>query len=431
MSDSHDVAEKAVLVHIWFSPHKNPQHISEFVSLASSAGTQVVHQITGSRKTPHPKYYVGRGKAQEIADAVKAHGASVVVFANDLSPAQERNLEQLCASRVVSRTALILDIFAQRARTYEGQLQVELAQLRNLATRLVRGWTHLERQKGGIGLRGPGETQLETDRRLLRSRVRLLQQRLETVVMQREQGRRTRRQANVVTVSLAGYTNAGKSCLFNRMAAADVYVADQLFATLDPILRRIHVADAGDVVLADTVGFIRDLPHSLVAAFKATLQETRQASLLLHVVNAADPSVNENIAAVNEVLAELEAGDIPALLVMNKIDLLDNSVARIDRNADNVPIRVWLSALTGDGIPLLFQALSERLAGDIACYTLSLPPQAGRLRHLLHQRQAVAKEWLEESGNSSMIIRLPVAHWLQLCTKEPALPGYISEPNRP
>ena len=299
MFDRYEGGEQAVLVHIYFSQDKNSEDLREFEALVSSAGVEALQIVTGSRKAPHPKFFVGEGKAVEIADAVKASGASVVLFDHALSAAQERNLERLCECRVIDRTGLILDIFAQRARTHEGKLQVELAQLRHIATRLVRGWTHLERQKGGIGLRGPGETQLETDRRLLRDRISLILSRLERVAKQREQGRRARTRAEIPTVSLVGYTNAGKSSLFNKITAADVYAADKLFATLDPTLRRISVADVGDTVLADTVGFIRHLPHDLVAAFKATLQETRQASLLLHIIDAADPRVTENIAAVN------------------------------------------------------------------------------------------------------------------------------------
>ncbi|CAK8743801.1 GTPase HflX [Sodalis praecaptivus] len=399
--------------------------MQEFESLFSSAGVAALHVVTGSRKAPHPKYFVGEGKAQEIAEAVKTSSASVVLFDHALSPAQERNLERLCECRVIDRTGLILDIFAQRARTHEGKLQVELAQLRHLATRLVRGWTHLERQKGGIGLRGPGETQLETDRRLQRNRISQILSRLERVEKQREQGRRARARADVPTVSLVGYTNAGKSTLFNLMTEAGVYAADQLFATLDPTLRRINVGDVGDTVLADTVGFIRHLPHDLVAAFKATLQETRQATLLLHIVDAADTRINENIDAVDQVLAEIEANDIPTLLVMNKIDLLDDFAPRIDRDEENRPVRVWLSAHSGEGVALLMQALTERLAGEIARHELRLPPQAGRLRSRFYQLQAIEKEWVEEDGSVGLVVRLPIIDWHRLCKQEMALVDYL------
>ncbi|WP_340616041.1 ribosome rescue GTPase HflX [Xenorhabdus entomophaga] len=425
MFDRYEGGELAVLVHVFFSQEKDTENLSEFESLVTSAGVSPVQIVTGSRKAPHPKYFVGEGKAEEIAEAVKNSGADVVLFNHTLSPAQERNLERLCQCRVVDRTGVILDIFAQRARTHEGKLQVELAQLRHLSTRLVRGWTHLERQKGGIGLRGPGETQLESDRRMLRDKIKQILGRLSKVEKQREQGRQARNKADIPTVSLVGYTNAGKSSLFNRITSAEVYAADQLFATLDPTLRRIDVDDVGAVVLADTVGFIRHLPHDLVAAFKATLQETRQAKLLLHVVDAADSRLDENIIAVDSVLEEIESNEIPSLLVMNKIDMLEDFVPRIDRDEENYPVRVWLSAQTGEGIPLLLQALTERLSGEIAHYELHLPPEAGRLRSRFYQLQAIEREWVEENGQMGVEIRMPMVDWRRLCKQEPNLPDYV------
>lgn len=423
--DRHEGGELAVLVHVFFSNEKDTENLIEFESLVISAGIKPVQIITGNRKSPQAKYFVGEGKAEEIAAAVKDSNADVVLFDHTLSPAQERNLERLCQCRVIDRTGLILDIFAQRARTHEGKLQVELAQLRHISSRLVRGWTHLERQKGGIGLRGPGETQLETDRRLIRGKIRQILSRLAKVEKQREQGRQARSKAGIPTISLVGYTNAGKSSLFNQMTKSEVYAADQLFATLDPTLRRIDIDDVGVTVLADTVGFIRHLPHDLVAAFKATLQETREASLLLHVVDAADNRMEENIRAVESVLEEIEANEIPALLVMNKIDMLNGFTPRIDRDENNVPIRVWLSAQTGEGIPLLLQALTERLSGEIAHYELRLPPEAGRLRSRFYQLQAIEYEEMDKDGSIMLEVKLPIVDWQRLCKQEQPLLEYI------
>ncbi len=421
MFDRYEAGERAVLVHINFTQEGEWEDLSEFEMLASSAGVSTLQVVTGSRQSPHPKYYVGEGKAQEIAQAVQLAGADIVIFNHALSPAQERNLEALCKCRVLDRTGLILDIFAQCARTHEGKLQVELAQLRHISTRLIRGWTHLERQKGGIGLRGPGETQLETDRRLLRDRIKAILRRLEKVAKQREQGRRARSRAEIPTISLVGYTNAGKSTLFNRITAAGVYAADQLFATLDPTLRKIDLADVGPAILADTVGFIRHLPHDLVAAFKATLQETQEADILLHVVDASDERFRENIQAVHDVLEEIDAHEVPTLVVMNKIDNLEGQRPRIERDDEGVPQTVWVSAMEGEGIDLLFDALTERLASQMVQYQLRIPPQhQGRLRSIFFQMKCIQQEEYDQDGNLLINVRMQQVDWSRLEKREEA-----------
>ncbi|GAA6186529.1 MULTISPECIES: ribosome rescue GTPase HflX [Alteromonadaceae] len=414
MFDRYEAGEQAVLVHIDFSDDSSKEDLQELQMLVSSAGVNAVEVITASRQAPHPKYFTGSGKAEEIANAVRTNNADVVIFNHPLSPSQERNLEALCKCRVLDRTGLILDIFAQRARTHEGKLQVELAQLRHISTRLIRGWTHLERQKGGIGLRGPGETQLETDRRLLRVRIKSIQRRLAKVQKQREQGRRARKRAEMPTLSLVGYTNAGKSTLFNTITDAGVYAADQLFATLDPTLRKIQLQDVGNAILADTVGFIRHLPHDLVAAFKATLQETQEADLLLHVVDYSDDQYLDNIDQVNDVLEEIDASEIQQLMICNKIDRMEGVEPHIDRNDEGIPIRVWISAQQDQGIDLLFNALTECLSQSIVQFTLRIPPKEGKLRGALFGMNCIAAESYAEDGDWLVDVRMPTSDWNRL-----------------
>jgi len=358
MFDRPGTSTAAVVVGLDFGEAGYAESLEEIQQLTESAGISVRAVIGGRRARPDSALFAGKGKVEEVAQSVAANKAGLVIFNHELSPAQERNLEKTLGCRVVDRVSLILDIFAQRARSHEGKLQVELAQLEHLSTRLVRGWTHLERQKGGIGLRGPGETQLETDRQLLGKRVKMLKEKLAKVQSQRAVQRRARGRSNLMAVSLVGYTNAGKSTLFNRMTRAGVYAADQLFATLDTTTRRLHSESGSRIVLSDTVGFIRRLPHTLVASFRATLEETVQADVLLHVVDAASEDREAQIVAVNQVLAEIGADTVPQIRVMNKIDRR-GLPARIERNEYGRISTVWASAQSGEGVDLIRLALDE------------------------------------------------------------------------
>lgn len=417
--DRPESGELAVLVHLNLSHGQDAEDPREFEELVLSAGGDPVAFLTsGSRITPTAKFLISTGKLQELADLVADHEAELVIFNHTLTPSQERNLEKVLQCRVLDRTGLILDIFAQRARTFEGKLQVELAQLRHTATRLIRGWTHLERQKGGIGLRGPGETQLETDRRLLRNRISMIEQRLEKVRSQREQGRRSRQRAAIPTVSLVGYTNAGKSTLFNRITGSDVYAVDKLFATLDPTMRRIELSDIGAVVMADTVGFISHLPHKLVEAFRATLEEASNSTLLLHVIDSAAEERMRNTEQVELVLEEIGAADLPQLRVYNKIDLLNDAEPQIDRDETGKPIAVWLSAQTGVGCELLADVISELLGKEVISGCVVLAPTQGRLRAMLYTQQAVVEENYRADGASLLQIRIPKNDLLRILSAE-------------
>ena len=405
MFDRPQVGERAILVHIDFFSEGQREQLQEFKELALSAGASIIDVVTGSRNRPDSRYFIGSGKVDELQKLVELQQIELILFNHTLSPSQERNLEARLQCRVLDRTGLILDIFAQRARSFEGKLQVELAQLKHLSTRLVKGWTHLERQKGGIGLRGPGETQLETDRRLIGGRIKQLKRRLVKYTEQRNLGSRARRRAMVPSVSLVGYTNAGKSTLFNHLTDAGVYVADQLFATLDPTLRRVDIQGIGHIVLADTVGFIRHLPHDLVEAFRSTLEETSEADVLLHVIDANDPERNAYTEQVNTVLKQIGAESIPQILVYNKIDLTETP-AKIDRDEEGVPVRVWLSAQTGEGLELLQQALSEFLLQEQISGWVVLSPKQANIRASLYALGAVCQEESSENGDCLLEILL-------------------------
>ena len=393
------------MLHPVFEPVHDEESRLEFRLLARSAGVDVVAELTAPRSSPDPKYLVGSGKVEEVRAEVVEHEADLVLVNARLTPVQERNLARALKCNVLDRTTLILDIFAQRARSHEGKLQVELAQLRHLSTRLVRGWTHLERQRGGIGMRGPGETQLETDRRLLGNRIRQLTARLDKVQQRRDQGRRARQRGDVPLVALVGYTNAGKSTLFNRLTSGEVMARNQLFATLDPTVRRIDSLNGSTVLMSDTVGFIRDLPHELVAAFRSTLEETLTASLVVHVIDAADSDRLQQQAVVEEVLDEIGAGELPSLKVFNKVDRVDREPG-VERDEHGQISAVWISAVSGAGLDLLNQALAERIAEGRIRRWIHLPVQRQRLRARLFELGVVREEEIEADGSSRLDVDL-------------------------
>lgn len=416
--------ERAILLHASTDGAPELDEREEFAELAMSAGAVIVDELVSPRRRPDRRYFIGKGKLEDVLRSVELNCADLVISSAALSPSQERNLEKELKCRVLDRAGLILDIFAQRARSFEGKLQVELAQLRHLSTRLVRGWTHLERQKGGIGLRGPGETQLETDRRLVGNRIRQLNDRLTQVDKRRTMNRQNRLQAEIPTVALVGYTNAGKSTLFNALTDAGVYVEDKLFATLDPTVRRLKLGDGSQVVLADTVGFVRDLPHELIAAFRSTLQEAREADLILHLIDASDPHCWQRVRQVNAVMKQLEADRVPQIRVYNKIDIM-NRPARLTNNQKGEGRAVWLSAVSGEGVPLLLQAVATRLSRKKIHGMVRLSASQGRQRALLFDLGAVTRETLSEDGGWCIELTMVERDFLRFIKRENLSPDIL------
>ena len=411
--DAVGQGERTVLVHIELNSTRHaPNSLDEFKQLALSSGLNIVDTITVKRNFTKAQFFIGTGKVDELTDIVSEHEIDLVIFSLELSPSQERNLEKALKCQVMDRTGLILDIFALRASSFEGKLQVELAQLRHLSTRLVRGWTHLERQKGGIGLRGPGETQLETDKRLISIRIKNINKRLAKVHKQHDLGRKSRLKNELPMISLVGYTNAGKSTLFNRLTNANVYADDKLFATLDSTIRRVILPAAGEAVIADTVGFIRDLPHELVEAFKSTLEETRQANVLLHVVDASDANNRDKIEQVEGIIEQIDAQNIPSIIVMNKIDEIGDFSPRVDKDNDGNIYRVWLSAHSGEGIDLIYKALSQSLSGMMTCARIQLDVQSAFIRSEIHKVGFIEKEIMNEFGQWLLEINV-TRHYLE------------------
>ena len=428
--DRPSSGDNTVLVHVIFKSDDYKPDIQEFEELAESAGAAIVAKILSKRAAPTPSSLVGKGKLEEIQHAVLEQNANLVLFNQTLTPGQERNLEKLLKCRVLDRTGLILDIFAQRARSHEGKLQVELAQLYHLISRLKRGWSHLDRQKGGIGLRGAGETQLELDHRMVRQRIKSITRDLTKVRRQREQGRRSRTRSELPTISIVGYTNAGKSTLFNQLTLENSYVADKLFATLDSTLRRLEVEKFGRVILADTVGFIRQLPHTLVDAFRATLEEVAASNLLVHVVDNADDGKLDRIKSVNEVLKEIGAESIPQIVVFNKIDKCGDFEPKIVNDDGGLPEKVWLSARSNSGVELLHRAIAERLAGSLVDVAIRLTADLAKIRSKLYGKGFVKSERVDETGASCLQICLPRVEFEKLLkqgAKRVAIPELVSE----